>query len=79
MKHEDAEAAAAKLNEEHPERDHYQWFAKGEDGDWSVARMRLPHARSSRPPTATTQAKQPGPPPDEHPLDLPGGMKNYGV
>jgi hypothetical protein len=78
VKREEADAAAAKLNEEHPERDHYQWFAKGDNGDWSVARMRLPHARSSQP-TATTQAKPPAPPPDEHPLDLPGGMKNYGV
>jgi hypothetical protein len=80
MNREEADTAAAQLNAEHPERNQYRWLARrGEDDAWSVARVRLPHARSTAPPTASTQGKQPAPPPEEHPLELPGGMPNYGV
>lgn len=74
MTREEAQAASAQLNGEHPERDQFRWFAKrDEKSEWSVARMRLPKARASERLTTSAQGKQP-PPPDEHPLDLPGGL-----
>jgi hypothetical protein len=76
MTREEAEAASAKLNDEHPDRDEFRWFAKrDEHGEWAPARIRLPKPRPDRLSTSTA-GKQP-PPPDEHPLDLPGGVPPY--
>jgi hypothetical protein len=76
MTHDEATAEAERLNREHPERDRYRWGAREGGGEWSVVRAAVP-ARDTGPLTPTTQAKQPGPPPDEHPTDLPGGVPPY--
>jgi hypothetical protein len=73
MTRDEATAEAARLNREHPERDRYRWGPReGEDG-WSVVRVAVPKLATG-PLTPSTQAKQPAPPPDEHPGDLPGGL-----
>jgi hypothetical protein len=76
MTHHEATAEAERLNREHPERASYRWGAREAAGEWSVVRAAVP-ARTDRPLTPTTQAKQPAPPPDEHPTDLPGGVPPY--
>jgi hypothetical protein len=76
MTRDEATAEAARLNREHPERDRYRWGARAEAGEWSVVRVAVPKLDIG-PLTPSTQAKQPAPPPDEHPTDLPGGLPPY--
>jgi len=74
MTHDEATAAAARLNAEHPERDEFRWGAREDSsGEWSVARVRLPKATGPGRLTAEEQGKQETPP-DDRPLDLPGGV-----
>ena len=79
MTRKDAEAKAAALNRDHPQRAEFQWFAKQDgDGEWSVARVRLPHRRSAGSPVGS-QPPKPSTPPENHPLDLPGGLPPWSV
>jgi hypothetical protein len=74
MTRDEAASAAAKLNAEHPHRDEFRWGAReGDDGEWSVARVRLPKRAGNGRLTAEERGKRETPP-DEHPLDLPGGV-----
>jgi hypothetical protein len=73
MTRDEATAEAARLNREHPERSRYRWAAREAEGEWAVVRVALPTSGVG-PLTPSTQAKQPAPPPDEHPTDLPGGL-----
>jgi hypothetical protein len=74
MTREDAEAASSRLNSEHPERGRFRWLPmRGARGEWTVARVKLPNVRPTGPTTTGAVGKQPSPP-DDHPLDLPGGL-----
>lgn len=74
MTRDEASDAAAELNAEHPQRDLYRWVVReGEHGEWFVARVRMPTPRKAERFTLSSPAKQPTPP-EEHPLDLPGGL-----
>jgi len=77
MTRDEAAAAAAKLNAEHPERDAFRWGAREDSGgDWSVTRVRLPKLARTGRLTAEERGKQ-ATPPDEHPLELPGGVSPW--
>jgi hypothetical protein len=76
MTRDEAATEAARLNREHPERDRYRWATREDEGEWSVVRVALPKPGVG-PLTPSTQAKQPAPPPDQHPTDLPGGLPPY--
>jgi hypothetical protein len=74
MTRDEAQAAAARLSAEHPERARYRWFGRRDaNGDWSIARVRIPAPRAPDRLTNSAQPKQ-ATPPDEHPLELPGGL-----
>jgi hypothetical protein len=71
-----AEAEAGRLNEEHPDRQRFQWVAfPDKSGLWAVVRT----LRSKRvdPLTATTEAK-PKPPEAEDPRGPLRGISGYG-
>lgn len=77
MTREEADARAAALNR--AGTGEFRWFAKGdEDGEWSVARVRAPYRRSTER-AVGSQPPKPSTPPDEHPLDLPGGLPPWSV
>jgi hypothetical protein len=77
MTHDDATAAAAKHNAEHPQRDEFRWGAREEaGGEWSVVRVRLPKPTRGGP-LKTGELDKREPLPDEHPLDLPGGVSPW--
>ena len=61
MTREEAEAGAARLNAEHPERAAYRWMARRAAGGWEVARVKLPKGLDVRPLKPTTEAR-PRPP-----------------
>jgi hypothetical protein len=66
MTREEAEARAAALNREHPDRHVARWMV-GEGGDgWEVARVSLPGGVRIDPLKATTEAK-PRPQPADDP------------
>jgi hypothetical protein len=77
MTRDEAAAAAAKLNAEHPERDAFRWGAREDaGGEWAVTRVRLPKPAKTGRLTAEERGKQ-ATPPDEHPMELPGGVSPW--
>ncbi|HEX2410304.1 MAG TPA: hypothetical protein VHJ39_03960 [Solirubrobacteraceae bacterium] len=66
MTREQAEARAAELNREHPDRHAARWIARAAGDGWEVARVSLPGGARIDPLTATTEAK-PRPQPAEDP------------
>ena len=78
MTRDEASARAATLNGEHPQRDEFHWGVRQDErGEWSVARAHIPKRTTRDQLTPSTEAKQPRPPPDLHPGDLPGGLPPY--
>jgi hypothetical protein len=62
---EEAEREAAKLSEQHPERETHAWFARQDaTGEWSVVKVRMPGSQIHG--KATVEAK-PKPPQADDP------------
>jgi hypothetical protein len=63
MTRTEAEQQAAQLQAEHPERDTYRFFARqSPDGEWQVAKVRVPAELRRTPLTPTIDASpQPSP------------------
>ena len=67
MKREDAFARAELLNNEHPDRETHAWIPrKTSEGEWEVAKLRMPALRRD-PVKATTEAKPKPPHSDDAP------------
>ena len=67
----EAERRADELNRSDPG---FRWIARAApDGAWEIVRVRVPGPAGPGRLTASQPGKQP-PPPDEHPMDLPGGV-----
>jgi hypothetical protein len=79
MTRDQATSDSATLNAEHPQRDEFFWGVRQDrGGEWSVVRVRRPTTADRGPLTPSQQGKQ-ATPPNEHPLDLPGGLSPWGV
>jgi len=76
-----AEERAQLLQAEHPDRATYRFFARRTDGDWQVAKVRVPQ-QLRRPPLTPTIDARPRPSPADDPRTgvdqrapgLPGGV-----
>ncbi|NUT56235.1 MAG: hypothetical protein HOQ03_09660 [Thermoleophilia bacterium] len=66
MTREQAQARAAQLNAEHPERASHHWIARHGAEGWTVARIALPEGLAREPMTSTTEAR-PRPPTADDP------------
>jgi len=75
MDQSSAQQHAKQLNQEHPERDQYRWFARAVDkSHWEVVRVAVPGRAAA---TGTAQvAKTVGPSNTPH-GELPGGLPNW--
>ena len=80
MTREQAEARAAELNRDHPDRATHRWLARESGDAWEVARVALPAGVRLDPFTATTEAR-PRPPqaPDPRPAFIRDVGGPYGV
>jgi|SRR5215210_6387283 len=78
---DEAEAEAGRLNSEHPERNTYRWLSREIDGDWIVARVKLPPGVNPKPlkPTIAVEDRPPQPddPRTQHARDT-GGLYGGG-
>ena len=70
-----AEANAAQLNLEHPDRGRYRWLARERDGQWDVARVTVPGGVRLDPLKQGVVAK---PRPTEAPDPRPAFIRNVG-
>jgi hypothetical protein len=57
MTRDQAEAHAAELNREHPDRHAARWVARERDGAWEVARISLPAGMRIDPVSETVESK----------------------
>jgi hypothetical protein len=67
MNHQEAEALCERLAREDPERDSHKWLPRqGDDGEWSVVKVRMPDGLRRDPTKATIESK-PKPPEADDP------------
>ena len=66
MTRDEALAEAERLTREHPDRETHRWIAReGAEGDWEVAKIKLPEGLRRKPLKETIETKPKPPEPDD--------------